>query len=126
LANGEDAERILVAARAMRERAGTLSGMAAGESTDVDRRDPLADVRSVFYAGEAAVSWKQIAERLAETYPDVYADTTQDAVSATVRPLLDEKAKTLAGVNVGEKRLKGLLCADLDEAIARRQIGDGR
>lgn len=128
LADGEDAERILVAARAMRERAGTLSGMAAGESADVERRDPLADVRTTFYAGEARVSWKQIADRLADMYPQAYTDTTQEAVSATVRPLLDPESRTVKGYNVrvGEKSLKGLLLEDLEQAIARRQIGDGR
>jgi DNA segregation ATPase FtsK/SpoIIIE, S-DNA-T family len=128
LADGVDAERILVAARSMRERAGTLTGMAAGESAEVTRRDPLADVRTVFYAGEAAVSWKQIAERLADSLPEAYAGTTQEAVSATVRPLLDEESRSRKGLNVavGDQRLKGLSRTDLEEAIARRQIGDGR
>lgn len=128
LADLEDADKILMAARKHREANGTLTGMAAGESTEVTRRDPLADVRTVFYAGEAKVQWKQIAERLADNYPEAYADTTQDAVSATVRPLLAPESRTAKGYNVrvGDDVLKGLLLQDLDEAIARRQIGDGR
>src|SRR6185437_2992313 len=51
LADGQDAEKILTAARAIRARAGTLSGMAAGETVNLDARDVLADVLAVF-AGE--------------------------------------------------------------------------
>ena len=46
LADGQDAERILTAARAIRERAGTLSGMALGED-EAPQRDVLADVLEV-------------------------------------------------------------------------------
>lgn len=45
-ADGQDAERILIAARALRQRAGTLSGMALGER-DAEARDVLADVLAV-------------------------------------------------------------------------------
>ena len=48
LADGRDAEKILLAARALRERAGTLSGMAAGLEVDRDERDVLADVLKAF------------------------------------------------------------------------------
>jgi S-DNA-T family DNA segregation ATPase FtsK/SpoIIIE len=44
LADGQDAERILTAARVLRERAGTLSGMAAGQDTTAAARDVLGDV----------------------------------------------------------------------------------
>ena len=59
LADGQDAERILVAARAIRERAGTLSGMAAGEAGE-QPRDVLADVLAVFgtSAGCSGRNWR--------------------------------------------------------------------
>jgi DNA segregation ATPase FtsK/SpoIIIE, S-DNA-T family len=72
LADGQDAERILVAARALRERAGTLSGMAAGLGPDSQARDVLADVLGVFGA-EPGLHWPVIAERLARRFPDRWA-----------------------------------------------------
>ena len=63
LADGQDAERILIAARKLRERAGTLSGMAAGLDVADDERDVLADVLQVF-GGDAGLHWSVLAERL--------------------------------------------------------------
>src|SRR5215211_8430374 len=48
LADAEDAERILTYARSLREKAGTLTGQAAGESLAREIRDVLADVLAVF------------------------------------------------------------------------------
>jgi S-DNA-T family DNA segregation ATPase FtsK/SpoIIIE len=87
LADHPDAEKILLAARRHREAAGTLSGMAAGEDVARQIRDVLADARSVFYAGEAWISWKQLAARMAEKMPEHYADLTKEAISAQVRAL---------------------------------------
>lgn len=87
LATGEDAEKILLAARAHRERLGLLTGMAAGEDMAREMRDVLRDVRSVFYAGEARISWPELAERLREQLPAQYADITADGISAQVRDL---------------------------------------
>src|SRR4051812_25650481 len=53
LTEATDAEKILLAARALREAAGTLTGMAAGEDIAREVHDVLADVRRVYYAGEA-------------------------------------------------------------------------
>jgi len=87
LATGEDAQKILLAARHHREQAQTLTGAAAGEDVSRDLRDVLRDVDSVFYAGEAWISWPQLAQRLATQYPEHYADLTADAISAQVRSL---------------------------------------
>lgn len=122
LADGQDSERILLAARALRERAGTLSGAAAGESTTVTRRDVLADVRTVFHAGEAFVSWQQIAARLSERIPDGYADTTPEAVSATVRAL---GVASVNGKQDGQV-LKGAKREHVDAALRQREIGGQR
>lgn len=85
-ANDTDAERILLAARALREKAGTLGGMAAGVVVDKPVRDVLADVLSVF-GGNTGLQWPQLAERLERHFPDRYADITADAISAQLRDL---------------------------------------
>jgi DNA segregation ATPase FtsK/SpoIIIE, S-DNA-T family len=61
--DGQDAERILLAARQLQERAGTLSGMAAGLDVPKDDRDVLADVLQVF-GSDSGLHWPVLAERL--------------------------------------------------------------
>ena len=85
LADGADAERILVVARAHRKAAGTLGGMAAGEA-DLEIRDVLADVLAVF-GTDPGLHWALLATRLAAQIPDRWADATGDSVSAQVRAL---------------------------------------
>jgi S-DNA-T family DNA segregation ATPase FtsK/SpoIIIE len=86
LADADDTEKILTAARRFRERAGTLSGMAAGEAGN-EVRDVLADVLACFAAGEPGLWWPVLAERLARRFPDRWADATADAISAQCRDL---------------------------------------
>ncbi len=69
LADHTDAEKILTAARKHREAAGTLTGVAAGETVARDARDVLADVRGVFERGEPGPHWEHIAARLARAAP---------------------------------------------------------
>ena len=83
LADGQDAERILTAARALRARAGTLSGMAFGESGP-EVRDVLADVLAVF-GSDPGLHWAVLAERLAARFPDRWDGASADAVSAELR-----------------------------------------
>ncbi|MGW4467447.1 cell division protein FtsK [Micromonospora sp. NPDC004704] len=85
LADAADADRILRAARTFREGQNLLVGEAAGEEMAREARDVLADVLNVFYAGKATISWPALAARLAEVYPDAYADITPAAISAMVR-----------------------------------------
>jgi S-DNA-T family DNA segregation ATPase FtsK/SpoIIIE len=123
LADHIDAEKILLAARAHRERLGLLSGLAAGEEVAREYRDVMADARSVFFAGEARISWPELAERMAGEMPEHYADLTADAISAQLRnlgvvgkPVRDRKHfKSGAG--------QGFDLDVLDAAIARRQVG---
>lgn len=123
LADGQDAEKILLAARAVRERTGTLDGMAAGEEVARDLRDVLRDVRSVFYAGEAWVSWPQIAARLAEQMPEHYVDMTAETASAQVRAL---KVPSVDGRDKadGNRVVKGAKLKDIDAAMKRRELAD--
>ncbi|GAA0594819.1 cell division protein FtsK [Actinomadura livida] len=116
LADAEDAEKILTAARAFRDRAGTLSGMAAGEDIARQVRDVLADVRSAVEPGEKWVSWQHLATRLAERLPDSYGDLTADAISAQVRAF---DVPSVNGKRDGQV-LKGAKLAAIDKAIERR------
>lgn len=123
LADHGDAERILLAARAHRERLGTLSGEAAGEDMAREARDVLNDVRNVFYAGKATISWPALAARLKETYPEAYADITPEAISAMVRKL-GVKGKSVKDPDYFEKGVgQGCDKAAIEAAIQRRALG---
>jgi hypothetical protein len=84
LADHEDAAKILAAARMLRERAGTIEGYAAGIESDAAAADILADARAVF-GTDNGVHWDVLADRLARTYPQRYADATAESVSAACR-----------------------------------------
>jgi S-DNA-T family DNA segregation ATPase FtsK/SpoIIIE len=124
LADGEDAEKILIAARKIRERAGTLDGMAAGDSIPVQPRDPLADTLDVFGPNEDWVSWRDLATRLADQLPDQYAKETGGSLGAMLRGLklgisdasgrVEPSEDIPSGVTTGPKR------AALLRALARR------
>lgn len=116
LADHPDAEKILIAARKLREAAGTLTGDAAGETVTREVRDVLADVRSVFLPGENGLHWQTIAERLADRVPEHYADITAKAASA----LLREHVRSV-NVNVKGTVNRGARLADIDTAIKGRK-----
>lgn len=83
LADGRDAEKILIAARALRERAGTLSGMALGEEMPAGP-SILEDVLGVL-GDQPAGHWETLAESLRQHFPDRHGDCTADSVSAQCR-----------------------------------------
>ncbi|WP_433298969.1 cell division protein FtsK [Actinoplanes sp. CA-030573] len=117
LADADDAEKILTAARALREAAGTLSGMAAGEDIARVARDVLADVRSVIERSETGAQWEEIASRLGERLPEAYADVTAESISAQVRAF----GVRSVDVKRNGKALKGAKTDDIDAAIGRRK-----
>ncbi|MEU8193314.1 hypothetical protein AB0C10_05975 [Microbispora amethystogenes] len=116
LADAEDAEKILQTARKLRERAGTLSGYAAGQAAIREVRDVLADAASVFQGSETGLPWALIAARLAERIPEHYADITADAISAQLRDL------AVPSVNIKRdgQTLKGAKRAAIETAMHRR------
>ncbi|MFF0862330.1 hypothetical protein ACFYUV_11300 [Nonomuraea sp. NPDC003560] len=129
LADAGDAEKILTYARTLREKAGTLSGMAAGEEAVKQARDVLYDVQQVFYGGEDKLTWRLLAERLREQLPEGYASETQESISAKLREL------GVASENVRDSvtgdPLKGCKLAAVKQAAERRAIesnggGSGR
>jgi S-DNA-T family DNA segregation ATPase FtsK/SpoIIIE len=82
--NNADTDRAAKRARAIREAAGTLSGVALGEDDSATQRDVLADVLEVFGVAPA-LHWGELAERLAERFPERWEGTSGDAVSAELR-----------------------------------------
>jgi hypothetical protein len=115
LADHGDAEKILIAARAHRERCGTLSGQAAGEEVQREVRDVLADALAVFN-GSSKLPWQILAGRLVEHAPEHYGDITADAISAQLRAL------GVPSVNVkwDAQVLKGAKADDIHTAMTRR------
>ena len=115
LADHTDAEKILVAARAHRERVGTLTGQAVGEEIQRDVRDVLADAHAVFHA-DGRLPWQILAGRLVEHAPEHYGDITAEAISAQLRAL------GVSSVNVkwDGSVLKGALAKDIQAAMTRR------
>jgi hypothetical protein len=113
LADGQDAERILTAARALREQAGTLSGYAAGMTVDKPVRDVLGDVLSVM-GDRPGLHWQPLAEKLAARFPDRYADATGDSLSADLRAL----GVPSVPVKVMGQTLRGCRREDVSRAAA--------
>jgi DNA segregation ATPase FtsK/SpoIIIE, S-DNA-T family len=115
------AETVALLRRAAQLRGGVLVASEGGPAA----RDVLDDVRGVFYAGEAFVSWQTITARLAEQLPEHYGSMTVEAIGARVRGLgvvtTDGRDRALGG-----KALKGATLASVQDAISRRQIGAGR
>jgi hypothetical protein len=111
LADGQDADRILVAARQLRQRAGTLSGMAAGLEVTEDERDVLADVLGVF-GTDPGLHWSVLAARLDAQIPARWSETTAEAISAECR------ARGVPSVDVKQfgRALKGCRRADVERA----------
>lgn len=125
LADGQDTEKILQAARRHRERAGTLDGMAAGANIAAQARDPLADALDAFRSGETFLSWETLADRLADQQPDRYAKVTKDGLSETMRGLkLGIESKT--GTEQGRKGRRGVYLANLRRAMEARNNKDDR
>ncbi|MFC6081673.1 hypothetical protein [Sphaerisporangium aureirubrum] len=121
LADAEDAEKILTAARTLRQRTGTLSGHAAGQTTIREVRDVLADVLTVFQSGETGLPWTLTAVRLAERIPEHYADVTPEAISAQVRAL----GVPSVDIKRDGKTLKGAKKAAVAAALSRRESPTG-
>jgi S-DNA-T family DNA segregation ATPase FtsK/SpoIIIE len=126
LADHTDAEKILIAARARRERLGLLSGLAAGEESVREFRDVMGDARSVFVRSEIRLSWPELAARLARELPEHYADITPEAISAQLTALGVE-SKSVRDARHFEKGVgRGFDLESLDAAIARRALTDGQ
>ena len=114
--NIPDATRIAARARAMREKAGVLSGYALGEDDAQGERSLLADVLSVFGPRERHLYWETAATRLADRYPGTYTGLTPDAASADVRTLTGRDSDE--GREPGGPNRKGVKRATIEGALA--------
>jgi S-DNA-T family DNA segregation ATPase FtsK/SpoIIIE len=82
------AERVVARARAMRQRAGTLTGHALGEDPKpADAASTLlADVLAVVPASEARVWNQTVVARLAELRPEAYGGWEAEQLTAALKP----------------------------------------
>jgi S-DNA-T family DNA segregation ATPase FtsK/SpoIIIE len=103
-------ERIMERARTMREQAGLLTGYALGQDDEGGSRDVLADVLVAFGADDK-LQWAVLAGRLASQFPDRWAGTTADAVSAQLRDL----EVPIRQVNRGGSNRNGCWKADIEQ-----------
>jgi S-DNA-T family DNA segregation ATPase FtsK/SpoIIIE len=106
-------EKIAARARAVRERAGVLSGYALGlDEEGAAPRDVLADVLAVFKGDEPGQHWDVLAGRLAERWPDRWAGLSHTALSAQCRAL----GVTSVTVSVGGSKDKGCRKVAVEQA----------
>ena len=115
LADGKDAEKILLAARALRQKAGTLSGMAVAEETPA-APSILDDVLAVL-GDQPAGQWETLAASLRVRFPDRRGDETAESVSAQCR------AAGVASVDVKQAGRSKMGCRreHVEAAIRGRQ-----
>lgn len=116
LADGQDAEVILLAAREHRIKARTLTGVAADEELSKPGRDVFADVLAVFAGSEGGQHWGTLADRLAAQIPERWEGVTADALSAQLRSL----GIASVPVKTGGTNLRGCRKADLEHAVGHR------
>jgi DNA segregation ATPase FtsK/SpoIIIE, S-DNA-T family len=109
--NLPDTERVARRARALREAAGTLSGVALDQDDTTPRRDVLADAAEAFGAA-AGLHWQALAGRLAERFPERWAGATGDAVRAE----LGARGVPSVVVVMDGQRARGCRAADVDKA----------
>ena len=106
-------ERVAKRARALREAAGTLSGVALGEDDTAPQRDVLADAAEAL-AGVSGMHWQALADRLAERFPERWAEATGDAVRAE----LGARGVPSVVVVMDGTRARGCRAADVDKAAS--------
>jgi S-DNA-T family DNA segregation ATPase FtsK/SpoIIIE len=111
--NDADTERVARRARALREHAGTLSGVALGQDDGTPQRDVLADAAEVL-AGVTGMHWQPLADRLADRFPERWAEATGEAVRAE----LGARGVPSVVVVMDGQRARGCRAADVDKAAS--------
>ncbi|GLY33556.1 hypothetical protein [Kineosporia sp. NBRC 101731] len=123
--DGVAAEQVVARARAMREKAGTLTGYALGQNlnTDAIRRDTLLDDIALILTDSAPNAWSEVvAERLTELRPEVYPTLTKEQLTAALKPygvVTRQVWGTDADTGEGANR-RGLKRPDILKAITKR------
>jgi DNA segregation ATPase FtsK/SpoIIIE, S-DNA-T family len=111
--NLPDTERVAKRARALREAAGTLSGVALGQDDTAPQRDVLADAAEAL-AGATGMHWQALADQLARRFPERWAEATGDAVRAE----LGARGVPSVVVVMDGTRARGCRAADVDKAAS--------
>ncbi|MCX4787669.1 cell division protein FtsK [Streptomyces sp. NBC_01221] len=122
-----EADRIALRARALRERAGTLAGHAAGDQPEVDEApayDLLADLLAALPDGSQKV-WNEVAVvALAELRPGVYGEWTGEQLTLALKPYGVRTGQVWGTAEDGKgANRRGIKRADLLKAVAERDGG---
>ena len=135
--NAPTAETVVARARAARLAAGLLTGHAAGIEPEPDQADQslldhLAEVWPVAENGPAErVWWDELANRLAEVHPGLYAGWTGTQVSAAAKPQGLKSVQVKRWVDGRQVNRRGLARIAVADALSRRdpdqldQAGEG-
>ena len=107
-------EKVAARARALREAAGTLSGVALGEDTGVPQRDVLADVAAVL-GGASGMHWQPLADQLAQRFPERWSEAAGDAVRAECAA----RGVPSVVVVMDGQRARGCRAADVEKAVSQ-------
>ena len=129
LADTIDAGKIMARARALRIEAGTLTGMAVGESIESDReptRSVIADLLVVIGSAER-MHCDRLAAGLAEQWPDTYNGWGASQIAPAVKPWSISPGQVWAETaDGGSTNRQGLTRADLIAATGKALAKRGR
>lgn len=129
--DANDAAAVVARARAARIAAGTLTGYAAGIEPDVDPADQslldhLVEMWPATEDGPAEkVWWDDLAARLVDTFPGLYAGWTGVQVSAAAKPQALRSVQVKRTVDGRAVNRRGMHRADLADALAQRDRDRG-
>jgi S-DNA-T family DNA segregation ATPase FtsK/SpoIIIE len=124
--DGPGAEAIAARARALRDKAGTLTGHAAGDTTapDTPARSILSDLDVVFAGGEERLWSETILERLAQHWPSVYQQWTKTTLAAALKPYGVKPGDVWGAAETGQSTTRrGYTRADITTALTAQQHG---
>lgn len=111
-------DAIVARAYVLRERAGLLTGMAAGETVDFGETvDVLADLGRIFATAEV-LHTEDVLARLGELRPQIYGAWAPEQLASSVRPLGIRPGQ----VSIGGKNRQGYRRAAILEAAANRAL----
>ncbi|MBO4159310.1 cell division protein FtsK [Micromonospora antibiotica] len=128
--DGPTAEQVTRRARALREKAGTLTGHAAGQSVDTTavRRDTLLDDIAAIMSDTEAKLWSEVVcDRLTGLRPEVYTGLTREQLTAALKPhgvTTGQVWGTDPDTGKGANR-RGIDRAHILTAITKRDRGQG-
>ncbi|MEU4968487.1 cell division protein FtsK [Streptomyces smyrnaeus] len=116
------ADSVCERARQARIKAGTLSGLAAGEEPQREGRNEtlLADILAVVPPKEAKVWNETVTERLAELRPEAYEDWGAEQLTAALKPFGIETTQIGRRIEGKVVNRRGIVRADVARIAAER------